>query len=230
MKRKRLGQHFLRSQKIVEKMIDASEITKSDSVLEIGPGTGALTDALCKKAGAVTAIEADRTLYENLACSMRHDNLTVLHGDGFKTGAEFDVMVSSLPYSHSRRAIIWLASQKFSHAVLIVQSEFAEKLQARGSGRRAVSVIASSAFRISTVCSVPREYFEPAPKVDSVMIKLRQRQQMPAEVSGMISLLFSFRRKTLRGALKKFGIASGSAQRLENIADEEIVKIAESIA
>jgi len=229
MKRKRLGQHFLRSQKIVERMIAASDITGTDNVLEIGPGTGALTDALCRKAGTVTAIEADRALYENLKSSLQHDNLTILYGDGFKTGVKFDIMVSSLPYSYSRRAITWLAAQKFSHAVLIVQSEFAEKLQTRGINRRAISVIASSAFCISTICKVPMECFEPAPEVDSAMIKLHQMRQMSGEVSGAINLLFSSRRKTLRGALRKFGIVSESTERLENIASEEIVKIAESI-
>src|SRR3990172_2568384 len=139
IKRRRLGQHFLHSQSVAKKIVEAAGITKKDVVLEIGTGRGILVPLLCEKAGKVISIESDSFLYD-LAREKFSDitNLTLLHGDGFKTEEKFTIFVSNLPYSKSRDAVEWLGRKKFRRAVVMVQKEFAEKIAEKNS--KAVSV------------------------------------------------------------------------------------------
>src|SRR3989304_5083663 len=113
IKRKRLGQHFLISQSVAKKIVYAACITKKDTVLEIGTGKGILVPLLCEKAGQVISIESDLELY-NTAREKFSDitNLTLVHGDGFKTEEKFTIFVSNLPYSKSRDAVEWLGGEK----------------------------------------------------------------------------------------------------------------------
>src|SRR3972149_9503205 len=128
IKRKRLGQHFLTSQSVAKKIVDAAGITKKDIVLEIGTGKGILVPLLCEKSGKVVSIESDLELY-NKAKEKFSDitNLTLVHGDGFESDEKFTIFVSNLPYSKSREAMEWLVQKKFRRAVVMVQKEFAEK-------------------------------------------------------------------------------------------------------
>src|SRR3990172_6143191 len=129
IKRQRLGQHFLHSQSVAKKIVEAACITKKDVVLEIGTGKGILVPLLCEKAGHVVSIESDLELY-NIAKEKFSDiaNLTLLHGDGFESDAKFTIFVSNLPYSKSRDALEWLVRKKFRQAVVMVQKEFFEKI------------------------------------------------------------------------------------------------------
>lgn len=227
MRRQRLGQHFLHSQSVAKKIVDAAEITKKDSVLEIGTGRGILVPLLCEKAGKVVSIESDSILYED-ATKMFSEipNLTLLHGDGFKSEEKFSIFVSNLPYSHSRDAIEWLIQKNYSHAVIMVQKEFAEKLLGKN---KAVSVLASYAADIQKIMNVGKNNFSPPPKVDSVVLRLERKKTVSQELIHTVNKMFSYKRKKLSNIAKQFGKVIESDKRLEELKGDEIINIAKQI-
>src|SRR3972149_4095812 len=228
IKRKRLGQHFLTSQSVAKKIVDAAGITKKDIVLEIGTGKGILVPLLCERAGKVVSIESDLELY-NTAKEKFSDitNLTLLHGDGFKTEEKFSIFVSNLPYSKSRDAMEWLVQKNYSHAVVMVQKEFAEKIAEKNT--KAVSVLVNYSADVEHIINVNKNNFSPPPKVDSVVIKLTQKNTIPKEMIQVVNKLFSYKRKTIQNVAKQFGKVIESDKRLEDLSGDEIISIAKQI-
>jgi len=228
-KRQRLGQHFLKSEKIAENIVATANLSKHDSVLEIGTGRGILIPFLCKIAKKVTSFETDKKLYHDAKIHYTASNLKLKFGDGFKSKENFTVFISNLPYSKSRDAIEWLIQQKFSRAVIMVQKEFAEKLQTKSKERKAISVLAQYAFDIEPVIKVSKTNFIPQPKVDSVVLKLKSKKVVSKELKKTVNKLFSYRRKTIQNILKQFGKESDSTKRLDELDGDEIIKIAKQI-
>ncbi len=226
-KRQRLGQHFLNSQSIASKIAKAADISEKHTVLEIGTGRGILTQRLCQSAKSVVSIEADSGLHKAALSRLSIPNLVLVHGDGFKTDCTFSIFVSNLPYSKSRAAIEWLAQKRFSHAVIMVQQEFAEKLLEQ---TRAVSVIANYCFDIERIARVGKSNFSPAPRVDSVVLRLTQRRTLNHDVIKAVSLLFSYRRKTVSNILKRFGVDSRIQKRLDELSGDEVVRLGRQIS
>lgn len=160
IKRKLLGQHFLNSKEIAESIVSEAKITKNDIVLEIGTGLGILTPLLCKKAKKIISVDADQNLIKKARIEFSDfENLVLKSGDGFKTKDSFSIFVSNLPYSKSKDAIEWLAQCSFSHGIIMVQKEFAEKLVAKSKNRRAISIIATYAFDIEKISNVRKNNF-----------------------------------------------------------------------
>jgi len=229
-KRQRLGQHFLISQTVAKKIVEAARITKKDVVLEIGTGRGILVPLLCEKAKQVISIENDYTLYKNAKESFSDiDNLELVHGDGFKSSQKFSIFVSNLPYSNSRDAMEWLIQKKFSRAVVMVQKEFYEKLVAKGKNRKAVSVLVNHSTEIEKIINVNKTNFNPPPKVDSVVLRLNRKKTISKELIHTANKLFSYKRKNLKNVLKQFGKHIESDKRLEDLSSEEIIDIAKKI-
>jgi len=229
-KRKRLGQHFLISQTVAKKIVDAARITKKDVVLEIGTGRGILVPLLCEKAKQVISIEADYSLYKNAKDQFSDiDNLELVHGDGFKTDEKFSIFVSNLPYSKSRDAIEWLIQKKFSGAIVMVQKEFYEKLVAKGKNRKAISVLVNYSSEIEKIINVNKTNFNPPPRVDSVVLQLKRKKTISKELIQTTNKLFSYKRKNLKNILKQFGKNTESDKRLEELSLEEIINIAKQV-
>jgi 16S rRNA (adenine1518-N6/adenine1519-N6)-dimethyltransferase len=229
-KRQKLGQHFLKSEKIAENIVAAANLTKNDIVLEIGAGKGILIPFLCKNAKHVISYETDRNLHQNAIMNYKFSNLTLKLGDGFKSKENFSVLVSNLPYSKSRDAIEWLAPRKFSRSVIMVQKEFAEKLETKSTKKRkAISVIAQSAFDIQPLTKVSKTNFVPQPQVDSVILKLKSKKTVSKELIKTVNKLFSYRRKTLQNIFKQFGKEIDSDKRLDELNGDEIIEIAQQI-
>ncbi len=228
-KRQRLGQHFLKSEKIAENIVAAAKLSKHDTVLEIGTGRGILIPFLCKNAKKVTSFETDKKLYHDAVEHYNVSNLKLKLGDGLKSKENFTVFVSNLPYSKSRDAIEWLIQKKFSRAVIMVQKEFAEKLQTKSKERKAISILAQYAFDIEPVIKVSKTNFIPQPKVDSVVIKIKSKNVVSKELIRTVNKLFSYRRKTIQNILKQFGKDSDSTKRLDELDGDEIIKIAKQI-
>lgn len=229
-KRQKLGQHFLTSEKIAKDIAAAADITKRDSVLEIGTGKGILVPFLCKNAKKVVSFETDKKLYQDATFNLKSPNLQLKFGDGFKSKENFTVFVSNLPYSKSRNAMEWLIQKQFSRAVIMVQKEFAEKLQAISKKKRkAISVLTQHAFDIEPVFQVNKTNFSPQPKVDSVVLKLKSKHTVSKELIKTVNKLFSFRRKTLQNIMKQFGKEIDSNKRLDDLDGDEIIKIAKQI-
>ena len=169
IKRRRLGQHFLTSETIAQKIVSGARITKKDVVFEVGTGLGILTPLLCQRASKVVSVDADEQLVRDAKSRFSHiDNLVLKSGDGFKKKDSFTIFVSNLPYSRSKDALEWLAQTSFSHGVVMVQKEFAEKLVTKKpKDRKAISIIADHCFTIDILLKAGKNNFSPSPKVDS---------------------------------------------------------------
>ena len=231
-KRKKFGQHFLTSPSIAKFIVSESKITKNHLVYEVGTGKGILVPFLCKCAKHVTTIEIDKKLYDNAIRNFsKLPNLIIKNGDGFKNEPEFDIFVSNLPYSKSRVAIQWLLQKKFSRAMIMVQRDFAEKLLANSTKERhAISVLSQYGFDMKIVKKIKNTNFSPIPKVDSVILQITQNYMVTKELIETINKLFSYRRKTIQNIAKNFGITIKSNSRLEDMNNNEIIKLAKKIS
>ena len=231
IKRKRLGQHFLTSNSIAKSIVSEAKITKNDIVFEIGTGQGILTPLLCQKADKVISVDMDEELIRNAKSKFSDiDNLVLKSGDGFKKKDDFSIFVSNLPYSRSKDAIEWLAQTSFSHGVIMVQKEFAEKLLTTSTkNRRAVSVVANHTLEIKNIFKVGKNNFTPKPKVDSVILKIIKKNSIEKDLIEIINKIFSYRRKKISNILKQFGKETSLDKRLDDLSIEEIVKLGKEI-
>ncbi len=217
---KRLGQNFLIDPNIVRKIVALAEIGLQDTVLEVGPGRGILTDALCKAAKRVTAIEVDPRLHAYLAGRQADfPNLTLLLDDAMTYPLEQlpigTLVVANLPYYISTPLLFRLLEQRerFPRLVLMLQDEVADRLAAKpGSPAYGVlSVMAqytadiTKAFRVSSQC------FRPRPEVGSAVVVLRMKEERhltreeETRFGAVVKAAFAHRRKTLVNSLKDEG-------------------------
>jgi len=231
IKRKRLGQHFLTSNTIAKSIVLEANISKNDIIFEIGTGLGILTPLLCENAKKVISIDTDKELYEKAKSRFSSiSNLSIEFGDGFKQNNIFSVFVSNLPYSKSKDAIEWLAITPFSHGVIMVQKEFAEKLLTKSSkNRRSISIIANSAFEIEKILDVGKQNFSPPPKIDSVVLKIIKKKSLEKDLIHVINKMFSYRRKTIQNIFKQFGKETVIEKRLDDLTGDEIIELAKEI-
>lgn len=217
---KRLGQNFLIDPNIVRKIVALAELTPSDTVLEIGPGRGILTDALCRAAGSVTAIEVDPRLHAYLTERQpRFSNLTLLLADAmtypiehFPTGT---IVVANLPYYLSTPLLFRLLDQRdrFPRMVLMLQNEVADRLVAQPSSSNygILSVMAQYAAGITKVFRVSAQCFRPKPEVGSAVVLLKAKhqralnQEEEPKFAALVRAAFAHRRKTLINSLKDEG-------------------------
>jgi len=231
IQRKQLGQHFLNSNLIAKSIVSEAKITKADIVFELGMGLGILTPLLCEKANKVISVDVDEKLVRNAKSAFSNiNNLILKSGDGFKKKDSFSIFVSNLPYSKSKDAIEWLAQTSFSHGVIMVQKEFADKLLAKSSKeRKAVSIVANHAFEIKKISKVGKNNFSPSPKVDSIILKIIQKNTMNKELIQTINKIFSYRRKTIKNILKQFNKETVIDKRLDDLSGDEIIHLANQI-
>ena len=231
IKRKRLGQHFLNSNSIAKLIVSEAKITKNDTVFEIGTGLGVLTPLLCQNAEKVISVDVDEQLIRKAKSEFSNiHNLVLKSGDGFKKKDIFSIFVSNLPYSKSKDAIEWLAQTSFSHGVIMVQKEFADKLLAKSSkNRKAISIIATHAFEITTISKVGKNNFSPPPKVDSVILKIVKKNNVTKDLIQTINKIFSYRRKTIKNILKQFNKETVIDKRVDDLSGDEIINLANQI-
>jgi len=234
-KRISLGQHLLTDFEVLKKIIQASKINKNEIICEAGTGNGFLTYELCRRSKLVISYEIDMTLFANASKKILLPNLKLVNEDIFNTyNLNFDVFVSNLPYSKSREAFKWLALQKFDRAIVMIQKEFAAKLQANPGEKnyRAISVITQHCFNIQRLFNVDRKAFMPEPSVESEVIRV-----VPKKNSGIthttinnIYFLFSQRNKVAASIARKFGSKVGFGNtRICKLNVEEIIELARSI-
>ena len=232
-RRQSLGQHFLVSNSIAKSIVDFAKITKNDTVLEIGTGRGILIPFICQAAKNVISVERDQELF--LLAQQKYSsfsNLSLKHGDAFEMNVDFTVLVSNLPYSKSRKAIEWLIQKKFRVAIIMVQKEFAQKLLSKPGTKnhRAISVLANYSAGIEPLMEVSKLNFFPAPKVDSIVLRLTKKHNISKKIIDSINKLFSYRRKTIHNIAKQFRVSIDSNKRLEDLPDGEIIKLAKEIS
>lgn len=242
--KKKWGQNFLLEPKFVAKIIDAADLDKNQTVLEIGPGLGALTRQLAERAKQVVAVEIDGELVTLLQDILApYDNVTVHHGDAMKVDLEQLVqsatgepkepvpfsVVANLPYYITTPIVMRLLEQNWhwQNMVLMVQKEVAERMVAVPGGKDygALSLGVQYRARASIVTVVPPTVFYPRPQVDSAVVLLENRTEPPVQVDNerilfaVIKAAFAQRRKTLLNALGNSGIAGDKEQVQQVLAD-----------
>lgn len=209
---KRLGQHFLRDLHVVERTVEALELSSDEAVLEIGPGEGVLTEALARNAGKVVAVELDRGLAATLQVTMP-ENVEVHQGDALRVDLDglgpFPKITGNLPYQISSPLTFRVLDMPFERAVFLYQFEFAERLAAgvedEAYGR--LSVARAYRAKAEVLRKVKPGAFRPPPQVMSALVRLVPHESPPFEVGDVaffddvVRLLFTQRRKTLRKAL-----------------------------
>ena len=223
---KKFGQNFLIDAHVLDKIIDAAGVTKDDTVLEIGPGIGTMTQVLCERAKEVIAVEIDRNLIPILTedtCRM-YDNLTVINGDILKTDVEALVrerggrpikVVANLPYYITTPIVMGLFEKHIpvENITVMVQREVAERMQA-GPGSKdygALSLAVQYYAEAYIAAYVPQNCFMPRPNVGSAVIRLTLRKEPPVKVKSeerlfaVIRAAFAQRRKTLVNSLAGSG-------------------------
>jgi 16S rRNA (adenine1518-N6/adenine1519-N6)-dimethyltransferase len=230
-KRQRLGQHMLVDGEVVAKILNAADISTTDIVCEAGTGKGILTGELCKRARRVMSFEVDKELLDMARHELEYDNLELVGKDLFRTSdLDFDVFVSNLPYSRSRDAVEWLATQDFKRGVVMVQREFAEKIMSLPGSEdyRAVSALAGYCFKISHVMSVGTKSFSPPPRVDSVVLKIVPVNRVTREAVKGLNWLFSRRNRKASSVAAKLGLAGFEHEegRIDQLEPGTLVKMA----
>ncbi|MGB3237302.1 MAG: 16S rRNA (adenine(1518)-N(6)/adenine(1519)-N(6))-dimethyltransferase RsmA [Geitlerinemataceae cyanobacterium] len=227
--RKRFAQHWLRSDKILNQIVKAAQLTPDDRVLEIGPGTGILTRQLLPLARSVVSVEIDRDLCQSLVKKLGNiENFVLLEGDFLtldlpKIVSPFsdifqiqNKVVANIPYNITGpilEKLLGTISSPNSHLyesiVLLIQKEVADRVCAQPDSKAfgALSVRVQYLADCELICPVPAKAFYPPPKVESAVVRLRPRTiETPAKDPKFLDRIvrqgFSSKRKMLRNNLK----------------------------
>jgi 16S rRNA (adenine1518-N6/adenine1519-N6)-dimethyltransferase len=198
--RNHLGQHFLIDYNIISKIIESGNVKENDVVLEFGTGYGYLTKKIADLVRMVYTYEIDNELYSKAKNFLvENTNVMIFNQDFFKQEEyDFDFFLSNIPYSRSKDTMKWLSLHEFRDAVIMVQKEFCDKLIAPpgSSDYSVVSVFSQYCFDIEPLFDVEKNSFNPPPKIDSKVIRLRRKKnKMKPQVISGLELLFSNRNK-----------------------------------
>lgn len=239
---KKFGQNFLIDTSVLERIIDAAEITEDDCVLEIGPGIGTMTQYLAERAREVVAVEIDKALIPILEDTLSaYDNVTIINEDILKVdinkiaeeknaGKPIKV-VANLPYYITTPIIMGLFESHvpLKSITIMVQKEVADRMQV-GPGTKdygALSLAVQYYARPEIVANVPPNCFIPRPNVGSAVIRLTRFEEPPVQVDdekkmfALIRASFNQRRKTLVNGL-------GNAANL-HVSKEQVQKVLEQM-
>ncbi len=224
--RKKYGQNFLIDGNILEKIVNAAQITEQDCVLEIGPGIGTMTQYLAERARAVIAVEIDKGLIPILEDTLSaYRNVTIINEDILKVdiggivrehnGGKPIKVVANLPYYITTPIIMGLFEKHVAlqGITIMVQKEVADRMQA-GPGTKdygALSLAVRYYSEPEIVSKVPASCFMPRPNVDSTVIRLTRHEKYVSAVKdedflfAIIRASFNQRRKTLANGLSNAG-------------------------
>jgi 16S rRNA (adenine1518-N6/adenine1519-N6)-dimethyltransferase len=226
--KKQFGQHWLRNEQVLDRIITAAKIVPTDRILEIGPGTGILTRRLIPGASAVVAVEIDRDLCALLVKKLGNvDNFLLLENDflsldvdsvlnDFPKFQNANKVVANIPYNITGPILEKLLGnivrpneKPFESIVLLVQKEVGDRLYAKPSTKAfgALSIRVQYLAHCELICPVPARDFSPPPKVDSAVIRLTPRRlsiepTSPKVLDNLVRLGFGSRRKMLRNNLQ----------------------------
>jgi 16S rRNA (adenine1518-N6/adenine1519-N6)-dimethyltransferase len=249
--RKRFGQNFLVDEQAIAAIIEAIAPQRCDRLIEIGPGLGALTRPLAARLDHLHVVELDRDIVTRLKREFPPARVTVHEGDALRF--DFSVLgprlrvVGNLPYNISTPLLFHLAG----HAAAILdmhvmlQREVVERMVATPStsqyGR--LSVMLQYRFEMEPILAVPATAFDPAPEVESAVVRLAPFPRLPhpardeARLRMVVTAAFSQRRKTLRNALKGyFGAADferlglDGGLRAQDLSVADFVRLADAAA
>lgn len=234
--KKHLGQNFLVDEKVFDQIIEAADLKSSDNIVEVGPGTGFLTERLIEKAKSVTAIEKDGDMVRLLNTRFSFtDNLEVIQADILKYRIQ-DSGVRSQPYKVVANIPYYITSPLLKHflqsdnppslMVLLVQKEVAEKICGI-SGKSLITIETQLFGQSELIATVPAKAFSPSPKVESAILKIKVFDKPLVPVDQMKDFLrivkfgFTQKRKKLSNSLGA-GLHVKPAEMIEILRDNGI--------
>ncbi len=249
--RKRFGQNFLVDEKIIADIIHVIHPQENDTMVEIGPGLGALTRPLIKQLKHLHVVEIDRDIIKRLENDYPKDKLIIHAGDALKFNlADLDGplrIVGNLPYNISSPLLFHFASyaERIIDMHFMLQNEVVERMVAQPStpayGR--LSVMLQYRFYMEKLLDVPPDSFRPAPKVDSAIVRMIPLPVAEVKVrdeklfAAIVATAFGQRRKTLRNTLKTYlneadfsNLGINAQLRAENLGVAEFLRISEFVA
>lgn len=235
--KKNFGQNFLIDKDIISKIISVSDISKSDLIIEIGPGIGSLTQALAEKAGKVIAIEIDKNLIPILSDTLaNYSNIEIINEDILKANIDLIIeksgyknvkVVANLPYYITTPIIMTFLENKHKvkSITVMVQKEVAERIKAKPSTKAygSLSLAVQYYANVSLTTSVPKSCFIPRPNVDSSVLHLVILTKPSVQVTNeelmfkIIRYAFAQRRKTLVNSIYNMGDLGFTKEELINI-------------
>lgn len=220
--KKSLGQNFLKDKSVINKIIDSADITVDSLILEIGPGSGALTKELVKTKGKVVAFEIDERLKEELS-KIESNNLEVIYVDFLKIDLKEVLnkynykklhLIANLPYYITTPIIMKIINEtKIDEMIIMVQKEVGSRFKAKPNTKEynSLSVFLQYYFDIKTVTIVNKNSFVPKPKVDSIVVRFSKKDnKIKANNEKVFFKLvkdsFTFKRKNLKNNLKGYDL------------------------
>ncbi|MEA2708269.1 MAG: rRNA (adenine1518-N6/adenine1519-N6)-dimethyltransferase [Phycisphaerales bacterium] len=249
--RHRFGQNFMIDQNLVRVIADAAGLAAGDVVIEVGPGTGTLTEELLSRGVEVVAVEIDRDLAKLLRERFGNEpRFRLIEGDALSSkhalneelvsvlaapprAARPRKLVANLPYNIASPLIIELLILGIDQLVFTVQKEVADRLRA-AAGSEAygpLSVMAQLLARVELLRTLPPQAFWPPPKIESALVRMTRDDRSAGQAAAFgrfMQKLFSFRRKTLRKALSQAGHdadAAIAATQLDPQARPEVLSV-----
>lgn len=223
--KKSLGQNFIIDTNILENIVDTGSVNENTTVIEIGPGIGALTEQIAKKAKEVLAFEIDDRLIPVLEDTLsEYSNITIINEDILKVDfekleeeylqdTERLVVIANLPYYITTPIVIHLleSSLNIEEMVLMMQKEVAQRLEAEPSTKEygSLSIAIQSYVDVDIAFTVPRTVFMPQPNINSAIVRLTKLEESPLDVKDenlffkIMRASFGQRRKTIWNNLRR---------------------------
>jgi 16S rRNA (adenine1518-N6/adenine1519-N6)-dimethyltransferase len=211
--RKRFGQNFLVNNQIINKIISTINPKNNEIIVEIGPGKGALTLPILEHLDHLNVIEIDRDLV-SLLNSVQQDKLTIFEADAL----QFDFnqfprkirVIGNLPYNISSPLLFHLLNfrEQITDMTFMLQKEVVDRIVATHGNKTygRLSVMMQAFFEVESMFVVPKESFEPQPKIESAILYFKTRTEPlvknPKQLEEIVKVAFSQRRKTLKNCLK----------------------------
>ncbi|KAG7156327.1 dimethyladenosine transferase-like [Homarus americanus] len=214
-----LGQHILKNPLIITSMVEKAGLKTTDTVLEVGPGTGNMTVKLLDRVKRVIACEVDSRmvaeLHKRFLSTPLHSKLDIRIGDVLKADLPtFDVCVANLPYQISSPFVFKLLLHRpiFRCAILMFQQEFAERLIARPGDKLYCRLTVNTQLlaKVDHLMKVGKNNFRPPPKVESAVVRIEPKNPVPninfSEWDGLLRIVFVRKNKTLSAAFKQSSV------------------------
>ena len=239
--KKSLGQNFLRDNNIIKKISDAIDSNKEDLIIEIGPGAGALTKELVKKESDIICFEIDERL-KNVLSDIKSNKLNIIYKDFLKINISDYInkkykrifFVGNLPYYITTAIINKIVSESNPYEIIImIQKEVAERFMAKPNSKEygSLSVFLQYNFDIEKICLVSKNCFIPVPKVDSMVIKLKNNKKAgiknEKKFYKLVKDAFKQKRKNLRNNLKNYNL--DNIEKILNSFNKDLTYRAEEI-
>jgi 16S rRNA (adenine1518-N6/adenine1519-N6)-dimethyltransferase len=226
--RHRFGQNFMIDQNLVRTVVAAGNIAEGDVLIEVGPGTGTLTEELlASPAKRVIAVEIDRDLAKLLRERFKdNEKFQLIEGDALSGKHELNAdllavslrspgtkLIANLPYNIASPLVIELLIAGVELLAFTVQKEVADRLRSNAGDDAygPLTVMVQMLAKVEVLRMLPPQAFWPAPKIDSALVRLVRQDQLgnsANDFTRFVHQVFSFRRKTLRKALSMSGIAA----------------------